>query len=404
MRLLSLALAALLALPALAEKPKLKTFDEAWAKTKQNFYDKKVPAERWEELKARYRPLAEKAKTQDELIGVVNRMLGELKVSHLVLITKDAYQEHFLPEMGGTPVPQVGFEAVEEDGKLWVRNILEGGAAEKAGLKRGDRLVKINGVSAKQSELIEAAGADPGLPWPPMWYVRAEGETPVELEIESKKGERRTVSVTPTPISMVEASANSVRVIRHDGMRFGYVHTWHFLVPQIFKTVSDAMRKEFRNCDGLLLDIRGRGGSPFVMNAILGLFRTGAWDRPVVLLVDDRSRSAKEIFAWAFMKEGHGPTVGRTTEGAVLGSQFFPLKDGSCLLVPVVDGRMYTKGTRLEGEGVTPHHVVEYPLPYANGFDEILEFGKDRLEIEVKRRRAGAAAAVLLVPAWRIAR
>ena len=32
--------------------------------------------------------------------------------------------------------------------------------------------------------------------------------------------------------------------------------------------------------------------------------------------------------------------------------------------------------------GVTPDHVVEYPLPYANGYDEILEFGKDRLVID----------------------
>ncbi|MBI2923392.1 MAG: hypothetical protein HYY18_20230 [Planctomycetes bacterium] len=392
MRLLPVALAFALSLPALAEKPDIKTFEEAWQTTQKNFFDKKMNGRDWKALHEKYLPYAKKAKTQDELISVTNRMLGELKVSHLVLISKDSYTEHFLPEMGSKPSPQVGFEAVLLEGELWVRNLLEGGPAEKAGILRGDRLVSVDGVAAKKSKLLEETGCDPGLPWPALYYVRAPKDRAVTLEVESKKGRVREVVVNPEPISMIGATQNSVRVIRHNGMRFGYVHTWHFLATAIYGTVSKAMKKEFRHCDGLLLDIRGRGGSPLVMNAILGLFRTGAWDKPVVLLVDDRSRSAKEIFAWMFMKEELGPVVGRTTEGAVLGSQFFPLSDGSCLLVPVVDGKMFTKGVKLEGAGVTPHHVVEYPLPYANGFDEILEFGKGRLEIEVKRARGRAAA------------
>ncbi|NUN47197.1 MAG: hypothetical protein HUU15_00010 [Candidatus Brocadiae bacterium] len=396
MRLLTVVLAAALALPALAEKPRIKTFDEAWRTTRDRFYDKTMNGRDWAALKEEYRPLAKKAKTQEELIGITNRMLGELGVSHLVLIPKEAYQDHFVPEMGGKPTPQVGFEAVEVDGKLFVRNLLEGGPADKAGIRRGDRLVRIAGVEAKASERLTAAGSDPGLPWPPLWYVAADGKEPVELVIESKKGRSRTVTIRPEPISMVQASENSVRVIRHGGMKFGYVHTWHFLTPLIYGTVSKAMTEKFEDCDGLLLDIRGRGGSPLVMNAILGLFRTGAWDRPVVLLVDDRSRSAKEIFTWVFMDEDLGPTVGRTTEGAVLGSTFVELSDGSCLLVPVQNAQFYTKGEKLEGVGVTPHHVVDFPLPYANGYDEILEFGKERLEIEVKRRRARAAIAMLL--------
>ncbi|MEK7467884.1 MAG: S41 family peptidase [Planctomycetota bacterium] len=396
MRLLASALLLALALPALAEKPRIKTFDEAWKTTKARFYDKKMHGMDWDALKEQYRPLAKAAKTQTELIEITNRMLGELKASHLVLLSKDAYQEHMLPEMGSEPVPQIGFEAIEIDGGLFVRSIFEGGPAEKAGIRRGDRIVKINGIPAKKSGLVEQAGSDPGLPWPPLWYLRTEGTEKVMLTVESEKGKPRSVPVTPEPISAIEATKNSVRVIKYHGMRFGYVHTWHFLVAPIFKTVSDAMAKEFKKCDGLLLDIRGRGGSPIVMNAILGLFRTGAWDKPVVLLVDDRSRSAKEIFTWSFMKEKLGPAVGRTTEGAVLGSQFFPLSDGSCLLCPVVDGRMYTKGDKLEGKGVTPDHVVEFPLPYSNGFDEILEFGKDRLEIEVKRAKAKAAVAIVL--------
>lgn len=385
-----------LALPVLAEKPNLEIFDETWEMTKKHIYDKKMNGRDWDALREKYRPLAEKAKTQDELIGITNRMLGELKLSHLVLISKDAYREHFVPEMGGKPTPQVGFEAVQIDGKYWIRNILEGGPAEKAGIRRGDRLVSVNGKPAEKSKRLEEAGSDPGLPWPPLYYVTTKSEKPVELEIESEKGKVRQVTVTPAPISMVQASKNSVRVIRHRGMKFGYVHTWHFLTPAIYKTVADAMKKEFADCDGLLLDIRGRGGSPLVMNALLGLFRTGAWDKPVVCLVDDRSRSAKEIFAWAFIKEDLGPVVGRTTEGAVLGSSFFPLSDGSCLLIPVMDGRGFTKGERLEGNGVTPHLVVDHPLPYSAGFDEILEFGKERLEMEVRRARGRLSVACSL--------
>ncbi|MCE9581000.1 MAG: PDZ domain-containing protein [Planctomycetes bacterium] len=396
MRLIAICLSLVLSVSAFAEKPRIKTFDEAWKTTKANFYDKKQVGETWDALKDKYRPLAKEAKTETELIEITNRMLGELKASHLVLMSKDAYQEHMLPELGSEPRPQLGFEAIEIDGGIFVRSLLEGGPAVKAGIKRGDRIVKIEGVAAKKSGRLEDEGCDPGLPWPPLYYVRLEGTDPVEMTVESEKGKPRTVTVTPEAISGVIATQNSVRVIKYHGMKFGYVHTWHFLVSQIFGTVSSAMAKEFSQCDGLLLDVRGRGGSPIVMNAILGLFRTGAWDKPVVLLVDDRSRSAKEIFTWSWMREHLGPAVGRTTEGAVLGSQFFPLGDGSCLLCPVVDGRVYTKGDKLEGKGVTPDHVVDYPLPYANGYDEILEFGKDRLELEVKRVKVRAAIFAVL--------
>jgi carboxyl-terminal processing protease len=394
MRLLPLFLAALASLPALAENPRIETFDECWGMVKKRIYDKKMNGRDWDALREQYRPLAEKAETQDELIAITNRMLGELKLSHLVWMSKDAYEEHLLPEMGGEAKPAIGFEAIEIDGKLFVRSLFEGGPAEKAGIRRGDRLVKINGVEAKKSKLLALAGSDPGLPWPPLWFVEAR-KKPVALTIESKPGETREVSVQAEPISGVVATKNSVRTVKYKGMTFGYVHTWHFLVPDIYGTVSNAMKKEWKSCDGLLLDIRGRGGSPLVMNAIMGLFRTGAWSKPVVLLVDDRSRSAKEIFTHNFMKENLGPTVGRTTEGAVLGSQFFKLKDGSCVLIPVQDAAFYTKGVRLEGKGVTPHLVVEHPLPYANGYDEILEFGKARLEMEVRHTRKKAKAVFL---------
>lgn len=96
-----------------------------------------------------------------------------------------------------------------------------------------------------------------------------------------------------------------------------------------------------------------------------------AWDEPVVLLVDEGSRSGKKVFAHGFGALGLGPIVGETTAGAVLAGRINALADGSLLYVAVADKRV--NGVRLEGRGGAPDIEVPFDPAFAEGRDPQLD-------------------------------
>jgi carboxyl-terminal processing protease len=89
-----------------------------------------------------------------------------------------------------------------------------------------------------------------------------------------------------------------------------------------------------------------------------------------VVLVDEGTRSGKEVVTYALKRHGV-PVVGTRTAGALLAAQGFLLSDGSLLVLAVSDVRL--DGERLEGQGVAPDIEVPFPLPYAAGHDPQLE-------------------------------
>jgi hypothetical protein len=81
------------------------------------------------------------------------------------------------------------------------------------------------------------------------------------------------------------------------------------------------------------------------------------WDKPVVVLTNERSFSDAEVFPWCFQTAGRGKVVGVATPGGVIGTTDVELSDGSKLRIPRV-GWWGVDGTKLEGRGVQPDVVV----------------------------------------------
>lgn len=127
--------------------------------------------------------------------------------------------------------------------------------------------------------------------------------------------------------------------------------------------------------EGLVLDLRGGWGGasleyvePFQPLPTLELetrdqrvsrFLYGRWNRPVVMVVDERSRSGKELLAYAFQKQRLGLLVGSRTAGAVSAGSVYLLPDGCALYLAVA--RVAVDGHDLEGVGVTPDIVLTEP-------------------------------------------
>jgi len=376
---------------ARASDDTLRTFDACWRHVRALPRAAARDDLPWDELLREYRPRADEARSAAELRAVLNEMLGEIGVSHTAVLDRATHQT-MMRELAGRPTPTFGVLLEEMvPGRLFVRAMYEQGPAERAGLALGDEIVAVDGNPALASAPVVDAGYDPRPDATRLFTLRASaaGEA-LDLAVRVAPRERpRRARIVAEATSGLEAGRRSIRVVRRGGARIGIVHLW-MVARGTAELLRDALRGGLASCDAVVVDLRGRGGHADEIGPLLASFGGGkgrargggrgrgaaAWTRPAVFLIDDRTRSAKEIMAWYIRRDGLGPLVGERTEGAVLGATFVPLP-GGCWLelgaieVPVADG------SSLEGVGVEPTHPVPRVGPFARGSDPILERGLD---------------------------
>jgi carboxyl-terminal processing protease len=247
------------------------------------------------------------------------------------------------------------------------------------------------------------AGYDPAPDRARLFFLRPSAG-PVDLTVRStKKGRPRTVNVAPEPTSGLEAGRRSVRIVERGGRKIGVLHLW-MVARGSADFVQQALAGELARggyadeIAGILAPFRAAhrksgkggasrthdgGGSP---DAVGSHDAVGSWKRPVVFLVDDRSRSAKELLAWNIRHEQLGPLVGEKTEGAVLGAGFMQLPGGLFLEIGMIEVPV-ADGSSLEGVGVEPTVAVAHAGAYAAGRDPILEKGLELARAAVTRAR-----------------
>ncbi|HIC90151.1 MAG TPA: S41 family peptidase [Anaerolineae bacterium] len=235
--------------------------------------------------------------------------------------------------------------------------------AWKAGLRRGDIIVAVDGTDITQLDLTQAISR-----------IRGPKGTTVTLTIV-RKGVAKPFDVKVTrdriEIPIVESH------LLADG-RVAYLRLAEFNGRSIRQVRSHLRQLMDHRPNGLILDLRGNPGGllnaavavsgeflPGGTTVLIERFRDGreqkysadpgglAIDIPLVVLVNEGSASASEIVAGAIQDTGRGILIGTTTYGK--GSVQFPhtLSDGSQLRVTVA--RWFTpKGRQIQGTGLKP--------------------------------------------------
>jgi carboxyl-terminal processing protease len=368
----------------LNEKVRLDTFELVWSTINDTYWDPAFGGVDWKAIHDKYLPRVKATERSDEYHQLLNDMLAELDRSHLSVVTPDKVQG-LHSKASELRNGSVGLDLRWLDGELAVFDTKKDFPAARAGIKRGFRIARINGKD------VDRLLAD---------YKRKRGGFPLRAEIERVRAAVDELGGVPNTELTLEVAGRGpatklVKLSRrakppNQAMEFesktlqnniGYMRFSIFFGDVLTKT-AEALR-QLRDTSGLIIDLRGNpGGAGDLTDAVANLLcpqpgtlgssasRYGnrqhayagsgkeAYPGKVLILVDEMTGSAAEVFSGGLQENKRATIVGATTAGAVLPSVMNVLPTGASLLHAIADFKT-PNGTILEGRGVVPDISVK---------------------------------------------
>ena len=370
-------------------------FEEIVNIVERHFYNPDQIAKDFPAIKADYRIQLKNVSSQKGFSSLVNSMLGQLHASHTYYLTPDDYEYYQLgalfskiPEISRlfdekeVLYPSVGILTQDIGNRVYIVSVLAGSIAEKAGLLKGDEILSVNGA-----------------PYLPIASLRSKVGKNVVFKIRRKEmDEPFTISMRPVLVNpkqeMLEAQKSSVRIIEQNGKHIGYVHIYSYAGYEYHQELLNALTwGQLKEADALIIDLRyGLGGAA---PSYLNIFNTNIpvlkmhhrdgtvtvfdsqWRKQAVYLVNEYSRSGKELLAYGARRYPQVKVIGERTAGHVLGGRLFPLSNGDALFLAVQSALV--DGVNLEGIGVSPDIEVPFDVRYCAGQDAQLEKALEHL-------------------------
>ena len=304
----------------------------------------------------------------------LNQIVDRFNLSHTAVITpwvaKNIFGEGDKYHLG------LYLQKIKHEGKnkYFIRSMMHGSAAREAGLLIGDEITSLNQLNIKLSPRLTLAGYEHRRQ---MYTIKIDKNEAVSIEFKrTKEDKKRTVIATANqPLSAKKSISKSIRLfpLGSDNVA-GYIHLWNFMSRENATILKEALQNNFSKASGLVIDLRGRGGKVDVIRIIAKMLSDQR--KPTILIIDQESRSAKEMLAHRLKGLPHITLVGETTAGAVLPATLENLYADAKLMIPSQRGDSqilpFMKNTRLEGRGAFPDINVQSNLPFSAGKDAIL--------------------------------
>lgn len=271
-----------------------------------------------------------------------------------------------------------------------VMQIIPGGPAEKVGMLAGDRIITADGeslVGMENDNIMKHLKGPKGTEVKlgvlrrsekkPIYFTVKRGDIPVKsvdayYMIDNKTGYVSVESFGDQTynefiVALTSLSAQGMKSLIVDlrGNRGGYMH------------IAVQMANEFLARNRLIVYTQGVH-SPRQDYASNGL---GTYQNlPLVVLLDEISASASEIFAGAMQDNDRATVVGRRSFGKGLVQSPMDFKDGSCLRLTVA--RYYTPSGRCIQKPYQPGHGEEYEMELIERYERGEYFSMDSIKNE----------------------
>lgn len=381
----------------------LASFDSAWVRVQQTYYDSAMRGIDWDSVRAGLRPRLERDPSRAETRRTITEMLSLLGESHFAVLPGDVIPDA-AASSGSAGHGDIGVVVRLLEGQLVITHVEEGSPAARSGIRTGWLVERIDTSSVETSvraleriagarerriatiRLAMALGAQlNGAPGSSLRLVmRDGGGAPEERSLVRRESPGQVVQVGALP--PIQTRLEHERLDGPQGC-VGLIRFNVFMVP-VAPAFDDAMGA-LGACRGIVLDLRGNiGGVAAMVMGLAGYFfdsevtlgtlrmrsselryvtnprrvsRTGTPRVPfpgrLAILVDEMSASTTEIFAAGLQHLGRARVFGDTSAGQALPAMLTRLPNGDALLYAIAD---YTApdGRRLEGQGVVPDERV----------------------------------------------
>lgn len=246
-------------------------------------------------------------------------------------------KEDFEFEMSGQ-MEGIGAKIQDKRGYATIAELIVGGPAWKSNkLEVGDKIIKVaQGKNGEAKNIVGMILSDA------IRLIKGKKGTEVVLTIQKKDGSQQTISLIREVIESEEVFARSSVITDEKGDKYGIIYLPEFYTPmgkEGGRYPSDDIKKEIdilkkENIKGLVFDVRNNGGGSLEeVVKISGLFinqgpivqvrrsdgmlkihedkdNSIAYDGPLVVMVNELSASASEIFAAAMQDYGRAVIVG----------------------------------------------------------------------------------------------
>ena len=281
------------------------------------------------------------------------QILGELDPHSSYIPAKDL--EEMTADLRGS-FSGIGIQFTILQDTIHVNSVIAGGPSEKVGLMAGDRIVEVDD-SAFVGKIVTNNTA--------MKKLKGPKGSEVKLGV-FRQGEKELLHFT---IVRGDIPVKSVDAAYMMNEKFGYIKINKFGETTYPEMLISLAKLHQESCQGIVIDLRSNTGgymgaaiqmvNEFLPKGKLIVYTEGrksprenyfsngtgsSQEIPIIVLVDEGSASASEIFAGAIQDNDRGTIIGRRSFGKGLVQQPIDFSDGSAIRLTIA--RYYTPSGR----------------------------------------------------------
>ncbi len=310
-------------------------------------------------VKSRY---VEEVPSDTLMAGAIKGMVKSLNDPHSIYMDAKTFKE-FMIETEGS-FGGVGIVIGMKDKLLTVVAPIEGTPGEKAGIKSGDQIIKIDGQDTKDMALDEAVNKIRGPEGSKIVLTLMRGQ-----EIQDYSLTRSNIQIKTVAGKMLDDHIGYIRIsMFNENTGNDFVRKLQEMEKQGIK----ALVLDLRDNPGGLLGESVKVASQFVPKGpvVSVVTRDGQREThssnlettkyPIVILVNGGSASASEIVAGAAQDTGVATLVGTKTYGKGSVQTVIRLDEGSAIKLTIAK-YLTPKERAINGVGIEPDMVVELP-------------------------------------------
>ena len=293
-----------------------------------------------------------------------------------VLQSLDPYSAYMSPELFKSMQTEskgefggLGIEISMEAGVVKVIAPISGTPAEKAGIKAGDYIVRINGEQVQGKTLMEAVK-----------LMRGPVGSSIELTVR-RKGVKKSLSFK-VQRQIIEVKSVESKLLGNE-KNIGYIKLKSFNENSDKQFIKKVKNYEKQNLIGYIIDLRNNPGGLLNQAVTITDFflengeivstkgrrisetrkffaRTGDGinGKPIIVLINGGSASASEIFAGALKDHKRAIILGENSYGKGSVQSVIPLRNGGGIRLTI--SKYYLpSGQSISEVGVSPDIIVE---------------------------------------------